>query len=71
MEIVSKYALKPDCVHFTHGKKCKVLNSTQTGKLNCELCRCSFYETAEAYQRRQAKFDERKPAELKMAEKLK
>ena len=71
MEIVSKYALKTDCVHFTHGKKYKVLNSTQTGKLNCELCRCSFYETEAEYKRRQAKFDERKPAELKMAEEIK
>lgn len=54
----SKYALKISCVHYSQGV-CKILNSTQTGKLNCELCRCSFFETNEVYYKRQAKFNER------------
>ena len=54
----SKYALKTSCVHYAYSH-CKVLNSTQTGKLNCELCKCSFFETTEAFRKRQEKADER------------
>ena len=62
----SKYALKTSCVHFANGM-CKILNSTQTGKLNCELHKCSFFETNETYYKRQAKFNERVASALKMA----
>ena len=54
----SKYALKINCVHYAYSH-CKVLNSTQTGKLNCELCKCSFYETRGAFNKRQAKANNR------------
>ena len=66
----SKFALKTSCVHFANGM-CKILNSTQTGKLNCELHKCSFFETTAEYQRRQAKFNERGASELKKAAEIK
>ena len=50
----SKYPLKTNCVHYAYGR-CKVLNSIQTGKLNCELCKCSFFETKGAFNKRQEK----------------
>ena len=70
MEKASKYAVKSDCYHYAV-KLCKILNSTQTGKLNCALCKCSFYETTAEYQKRQAKFNERGASELKEPAKMK
>ena len=63
----SKFAIKLTCHHYA-GHFCKILTSSQTGKLNCQLCKCSFFETTEAYNKHQAKFNERGASE---AEKIK
>lgn len=62
----SKYAVKPDCFHYAH-RKCKILTSSAKGELNCELCKCSFFETAAEYKARQDKFKARVFAEMKKA----
>ena len=59
----SKYALKTSCVHYAYSH-CKILNSTQTGKLNCELCRCSFFETRGDFAKRQEKAHNRAAVSL-------
>lgn len=53
-QLPKNYSVKTDCVHYAYSR-CKVLNSTQLGKLNCELCNCSFYETELEYTARQLK----------------
>lgn len=62
----SKYTAKSDCFHYANGK-CKILTSTIKGELNCELCNCTFYETAAEYRGRQNKFKERIIAEMQKA----
>ena len=61
-----KYTEKKDCFHYVNGK-CRILSLTTTGKLNCVLCKCTFYETEEAYTERQTKFNERLAIEEKIA----
>ena len=63
---MAKYTKKTDCFHYSNGK-CKILTLTTNGVINCATCECSFYETEEAYNERQAKFNERLALEEKNA----
>lgn len=48
---------KKNCYHYKRGN-CTLLEH-EGGKLNCEIHRCSFYETKEEYKHRQDEFDKR------------
>lgn len=56
-----EFSIKKDCIHYKYGD-CRLLHNTaRTNKLNCEVCKCSFYETFEQYRERERKFYEAHP----------
>lgn len=46
-----------NCYHYKRGN-CAILTD-ENGKLNCELHKCSFYETKEEYTIRQDEFNKK------------
>ena len=46
---------KRNCYHFRVGK-CNILTD-EGGRLNCQIHKCSFFETKKEYEERQAKTD--------------
>ena len=48
---------KRNCYHFKCGK-CNILTD-DGGKLNCQIHKCSFFETKKEYEKRQQRVNKR------------